>query len=71
MPETTPPPLPDDDANRCGISYLGISIRTYRALKRAGFVDLSQLDPIPSLPGLGARSKAELTEAIARFWKAL
>ncbi len=54
------------------LEELSLSTRSYNSLKRAGIVTLGQLmekgkDGLPPLPGLGAKSRAEVEELMARL----
>jgi DNA-directed RNA polymerase subunit alpha len=54
------------------LGELNLSTRSYNSLKRAGIFTLGQLmekgkEGLPALPGLGAKSRAEVEELMARF----
>jgi DNA-directed RNA polymerase subunit alpha len=54
------------------LEELNLSTRSYNSLKRAGIFTLGQLlekgrDGLPPLPGLGAKSRAEVEELMARL----
>jgi DNA-directed RNA polymerase subunit alpha len=54
------------------LEELNLSTRSYNSLKRAGIFTLGQLmekgrDGLPPLPGLGAKSRAEVEELIAKL----
>jgi DNA-directed RNA polymerase subunit alpha len=54
------------------LEELNLSTRSYNSLKRAGIFTLGQLmekgrDGLPPLPGLGAKSRAEVEELMAKF----
>ena len=54
------------------LEELNLSTRSYNSLKRAGILTLGQLlekgrEGLPPLPGLGAKSRAEVEELIARY----
>jgi DNA-directed RNA polymerase subunit alpha len=54
------------------LEELNLSTRSYNSLKRAGIFTLGQLiekgrEGLPPLPGLGAKSRAEVEEVIAKF----
>lgn len=54
------------------LEELDLSTRSYNSLKRAGILTLGQLiekgrDGLPPLPGLGAKSRAEVEELMARL----
>ncbi|MBE0430907.1 MAG: DNA-directed RNA polymerase subunit alpha [Dehalococcoidia bacterium] len=54
------------------LETLGLSTRSYNSLKRAGILTLGQLmekgeEGLPPLPGLGAKSRAEVEELMARL----
>ena len=54
------------------LEELDLSTRSYNSLKRAGIVTLGQLiekgrEGLPPLPGLGAKSRAEVEEVMAKF----
>jgi DNA-directed RNA polymerase subunit alpha len=54
------------------LEELNLSTRSYNSLKRAGIFTLGQLvekgkEGLPPLPGLGAKSRAEVEEVMAKF----
>jgi DNA-directed RNA polymerase subunit alpha len=54
------------------LEELNLSTRSYNSLKRAGIFTLGQLmekgrEGLPPLPGLGAKSRAEVEELMAKF----
>ena len=54
------------------LEELNLSTRSYNSLKRAGIFTLGQLmekgrEGLPPLPGLGAKSRAEVEDLMARF----
>lgn len=54
------------------LEELNLSTRSYNSLRRAGIFTLGQLlekgrEGLPPLPGLGAKSRAEVEELIAKF----
>jgi DNA-directed RNA polymerase subunit alpha len=54
------------------LEQLNLSTRSYNSLKRAGIFNLGQLlekgrEGLPPLPGLGAKSRAEVEELMAKF----
>ena len=54
------------------LEELNLSTRSYNSLKRAGIFTLGQLiekgrDGLPPLPGLGAKSRAEVEEVLAKL----
>jgi DNA-directed RNA polymerase subunit alpha len=54
------------------LEELNLSTRSYNSLKRAGILTLGQLiekgrEGLPPLPGLGAKSRAEVEELMAKF----
>ena len=54
------------------LEELNLSTRSYNSLRRAGIFTLGQLleqgrEALPSLPGLGAKSRAEVEEIIAKL----
>jgi DNA-directed RNA polymerase subunit alpha len=54
------------------LEELNLSTRSYNSLKRAGIFTLGQLmekgrEGLPTLPGLGAKSRAEVEELMAKF----
>jgi len=54
------------------LEELGLSTRSYNSLRRAGIFTLAQLldrcrEGLPPLPGLGAKSRAEVEQLIAKY----
>ena len=54
------------------LEELNLSTRSYNSLKRAGIFTLGQLlekgrEGLPPLPGLGAKSRAEVEELMAKL----
>jgi len=54
------------------LEELNLSTRSYNSLRRAGILTLGQLiekgrEGLPPLPGLGAKSRAEVEEVMAKF----
>jgi len=60
------------DLYNAPLEELNLSVRSYNSLKRAGIFTLGRLlersrDGLPALPGLGAKSRAEVEELMAKL----
>jgi DNA-directed RNA polymerase subunit alpha len=65
-------PVRSEERYDIPLEELGLSTRSYNSLRRAGILTLAQLldkcrEGLPPLPGLGAKSRAEVEQLVAKY----